>query len=301
VFEMVKAIRDALAVVGIESTWAFVLVIALLFGVLGGTLGWLADLSYKSGLKERMSHLQTSESQTPRPKPESNSPNSPPTNKKEAVPKHKASLLQKQKNVGGTNVQQESSGNNSPNQTMINSPGGIQAGRDVVIGSDRRLIQSMTLNIVIETDTEPKEVTMEGTDVGLQSVVALFARKTRIRFASDWMIHDQQITATRRRLRFSYTPETPAEILGKDIEYLKEIDKLVVNYQDIFTSLHFDTHGKNTHLTCVVMVNGLTVATMSADVPNAGVLSDGQAVQDVSAVFSSIPAAYSAAVSIQQQ
>jgi len=49
-FEMVKAIHEALH---IESTWAFVLVIALVFGVMSGSVAWVVDKGYKNALRER--------------------------------------------------------------------------------------------------------------------------------------------------------------------------------------------------------------------------------------------------------
>lgn len=44
VFEVIKSIHGAIRS---ESTWAFVLVIALVFSVIGGTIAWITDVSYK--------------------------------------------------------------------------------------------------------------------------------------------------------------------------------------------------------------------------------------------------------------
>jgi hypothetical protein len=49
VFEMVKAIHEAL---GIESTWAFVLVIAGIFAFLSGSTAWIIDTGYKRSIHE---------------------------------------------------------------------------------------------------------------------------------------------------------------------------------------------------------------------------------------------------------
>src|SRR5258708_14219779 len=46
---MVKAIHEAL---GIESTWAFVLVIAGIFALLSGSTAWIIDTGYKRSIHE---------------------------------------------------------------------------------------------------------------------------------------------------------------------------------------------------------------------------------------------------------
>jgi hypothetical protein len=181
---------------------------------------------------------------------------------------------------------------------MINSPGSVQAGRDVVIAADRRLIQSIRLYVSIETETTAAAVSDPQTDVGLGSVVALFTRdKTRIRFASDFKIVDHQRTSTRRRLSFVYEPETPIEVLGKPVGFLGTIDALVVNYAEIFQTERFDTQNERTEFHCAVVVNGIPIAELRAAVQPPGTLSRGQANLQVADVFGRIPDAYTAAVS----
>ena len=51
-FEMAKAIHEALH---IQSTWAFVTVIALTFAFLSGSVAWLVDKGYKNSLMEMKS------------------------------------------------------------------------------------------------------------------------------------------------------------------------------------------------------------------------------------------------------
>jgi hypothetical protein len=46
-FDFVKAIHEALH---IQSTWAFVAVIAFVFAVLGGSTAWIVDRAYKNSL-----------------------------------------------------------------------------------------------------------------------------------------------------------------------------------------------------------------------------------------------------------
>lgn len=186
----------------------------------------------------------------------------------------------------------------SVNQTMINSPGGIQAGRDVVITADRRLIQSIRLYVSIETETATTAVSDPQTDVGLGSVIALFTRdKTRIRFASDFKVVDHQLAPNRRRLSFVHEPETPTEILGKPVGFLGTIDVLAVNYAEIFQTERFDTQNERTELHYSVVVNGIPIAEIRVGVQPPGTLGRGQANFQVADVFGRIPDAYTAMVS----
>lgn len=185
-----------------------------------------------------------------------------------------------------------------PSQRMTNSPGGIQAGGNVMVTSDRRVISSIVLYISMEADTSPSKPTEIQTDAGLESALALFTRdKTRIRFVTDFMVRDQQVTETCRRLTFVYTPETPGQILGKPIDFLASVEELAVNYADIFATERFDTTRANTRFHCSVFVNGVTVATISGEVKPAGALASGQANWNVSNAFSRIPTNYSSTVS----
>jgi hypothetical protein len=185
-------------------------------------------------------------------------------------------------------------------QTMINSPGGIQAGGNVTVNSDRRLINSIVLQVSIETLTIASTVTDVRVDLGLGSALALFtADRNRFRFVTDFMIRDQQLTPTRRRLSFVYSPETPTELLGKPIELLASVNALAVNYADIFATKHFDTTVGDTKLTCSVTVNGIAVATISAGVQPPGALGAGQTNFAVAEAFLKIPEFYATAVSIE--
>jgi hypothetical protein len=185
----------------------------------------------------------------------------------------------------------------SGSQTMINSPGGVQAGGDVTIASDRKLINSIVLDVSVETETAPSKPTGVQTDIGLGSALALFTRdKTRIRFVTDFQVRVQQVAETRRRIAFTYTPETPGDILGKSVDFLSAIDVLVVNYAELFATEHFDTAQTNTRLQCVVRVNGIAVSTITAGVAPTGALSMGQASLRVAEEFSVIPDTYASAV-----
>lgn len=179
---------------------------------------------------------------------------------------------------------------------MTNSPGGIQAGRDVVIQSDRRLIQSLRLRVALDVETPKRNTTGIQTDAGLQSAVALFTKdKTRIRFVTDYMIHDQQVSPTLRRLTFIYAPETPNEIEGHEIAFLDSIDVLAVNYSDILRLEKFAQDNEPVTLHLTVILNGLEIANIT-DSSTAGLLAKEQANANVGWLFRQIPATYGKAV-----
>ena len=184
----------------------------------------------------------------------------------------------------------------APIQTMINSPGGIQAGGNFTITSDRRVINAMTVRMSIETATLPATPGEPETSAGLQSIIGLFTKdKTRIRFATDYTFQEHQVTETRRRLTFTYTPEKAEEILGKSIEYLASIDGLAVNYAEILRMTKFDTTLAPSAITATIAINGITLATINRGAP-AGRLSQGQAEFKVTDAFTQIPVNYNKAV-----
>lgn len=184
-----------------------------------------------------------------------------------------------------------------PNQSIINSPGAIQAGRDVIISADPQLIRSIELRVAVETNTTPAAPTSETFDLGLGSVIALFTKdKQRFRFASDTRVFDQQVSERRRRLRFVYTPEDPTELLGRPIALLETFDVLAVNLVEILQTEKFDTGLGGTVFECGIVVNGLPIAQIRADVRPNGLLNKQQTNLNVAETFSKIPAAYKAVV-----
>ncbi|MDZ4403902.1 hypothetical protein [Prosthecobacter sp.] len=181
---------------------------------------------------------------------------------------------------------------------MTNSPGGIQAGRDVVINSDKHLIHSLSLHVAVAADTLPAEPSGPRIAAGLGSFIALFsADKTRIRFKTDFTLSHQQVGRTRRRVEFIYTPETPDQILGKEIDFLGQIELLVVNYSEIFDTLKFNTKNKNAQLQCLVFLNGVKIATFSTGEEFEGTLNVGQINLSVTEAFAPIPSAYAGLIS----
>jgi hypothetical protein len=181
-------------------------------------------------------------------------------------------------------------------QTMTNSPGGIQAGGDVVIRSDRRLINSIRLRVALDVDTPSATTTERKTDVGLQSAVALFTKdKIRIRFVTDYMVHDQQISPTTRRLTLMYTPETPSQIEGRELSVLESIEILAVNYSEIFRLEKFAQNNEPVIMHTNVTLNGIEIG-LTTNRSAGGVLATGQANVDIGQFFRQIPAAYAKAV-----
>src|SRR6266581_624538 len=183
-------------------------------------------------------------------------------------------------------------------QTMVDSPGGIQVGGDLTVASDKRIIQSLVLEVKVNQQTSSKPLTEPATSVGLQSAVAFFtATGQRIRFVTDFKLVDQQVSVDTRRVTFVYTPETPGEILGKDIEFLTQIDKFVVNYSEIFQTIGFAGGGAAISVDLFLRLNGVEVIAEQGGVERTGVLARGQASFNVAQLFQKVPAAYGRAVS----
>jgi hypothetical protein len=182
-----------------------------------------------------------------------------------------------------------------PTQVIVNSPGAIQAGRDVVLSGDAQLIRSIELRLSVETATPSTTPSEEHFDWGLGSVAAMFTKdKRRFRVASDLRVYDQQLSQTRRRLRFVYVPEAPTELLGQPIALLGDIDVLAVNLADIFQKEKFDTSLGATVVEWGVVLNGIPVARVQVEIPP-GHMNRGQANMSVASAFAQIPAAYRAA------
>jgi hypothetical protein len=181
---------------------------------------------------------------------------------------------------------------------MLNSPGGIQAGGDVVIAADKRLVQSMMIRVSLESETPDAEPNDRGESVGISSAIALFDnQKSRIRFSTDYRWRDQQISRNRRALTFTYFPETPSEILGKPVEYLAAMDALVVNYSEFIRLSKLTQPNTPMQIHVEVVVNGVVVVNLRSNENPVGTLAKGQATLDVSKEFKAAVHLYAAAVS----
>jgi hypothetical protein len=199
--------------------------------------------------------------------------------------------IRKQELIAKPDVNSRDSSSPSLNQSMINSPGGIQSAGNVTIQTGSRIIQSLVLRIAIEQ--ESSTLVEAGDDFGLQSFIALFTSdKKRIRFGSDYLVTYTPIEPKTNRISFVYTPESPEEILGKEIEFLASVERLAVNFSSIFEQTKF-TQNSEAQMTVKfsVQVNGIPLGQITSTVA-APVLLKGQANMDVAAFFKQLPAAY---------
>ena len=104
-----------------------------------------------------------------------------------------------EKEVSGTSEQKPKA---SVSQTMVNSPGSVQVAGNLTLAADRRLIQTLALEIRVKQQTDPKPPAQPETSMGLGSSVAFFTKGgTRIRFTTPvYQIVDQQLDADTRQL-----------------------------------------------------------------------------------------------------
>jgi len=154
------------------------------------------------------------------------------------------------------------------------------------------IIQSLELHVFVNIKTLKSQVTDRETSPGLSSAIALFTKdKMRYRFVTDFQFAMHQITPTIKRIEFIYRPENPLQILGKQIDFLKNMNKFVCNYQNFLERVKIsDKLGSTVDIN--VFVNGVDVITLRDLNSNAGVLSGGQAVLNINDSFEKIPERY---------
>jgi hypothetical protein len=184
-------------------------------------------------------------------------------------------------------IVQSSVASNGISQLMVNSPGGVQS---VTLNQTRNLIHSFGIGVTIDRVTPPLAPDERQTSTGIQSAIALFTTNlTRIRFVSDWSWSTHQVNSNKNRVSFNYSPETPTDILGRDIEFLKEIDVIAFNYSGFFTGEESAT------LSISLLINGLEMGPISIATP-AGALKAGQGNANVRGAFQQIPDRYQAII-----
>jgi len=182
-------------------------------------------------------------------------------------------------------------------QTMVNSPGGIQALGNVTIASDQRIIHTMELRVSLEIETLKAAVSDETRDVGLTSIVALFTKDgSRIRFESDATIRDQQVSPDVRRLSFVYRPENPSDMLGKPVASLASLEAFAVDYSEILNMKQIRVEEAASRLFCIVLVNGVAVGQLRAALSNGTIAKRGLS-WTVEKVFAEMPTVYAEALS----
>ncbi len=87
------------------------------------------------------------------------------------------------------------------------------------------IINSLEIRVNLDEITQKGKQGEKNTSVGIQSVVALFTKdKIRHRFVTDFQFSFQQLSENIRRATFIYIPEEPTKILGRSIDYLKQIE-----------------------------------------------------------------------------
>jgi hypothetical protein len=149
------------------------------------------------------------------------------------------------------------------------------------------IISSLELRASIYAKTAPSTPSGEGVNMGRGSVIALFTQdKKRYRFVTDGQYKGQQISSNEHRFSFVYKPEDPAQILGKQIDYLKNMKVLGCDYSEFLRG-----NNEPSGLELKVLLNGVEVVNFTANA-EPGVLSKGEALLDVGKYFEDIANSY---------
>lgn len=155
------------------------------------------------------------------------------------------------------------------------------------------VIHAIELHVSIDAITPPSEPGPKYTSVGLANVVALFSQdKTRYRFITDYQYTTQQVDATTKRMMLQYESEDPNQLLGRQINYLENVEKFVCNYSSLFKITGFATDTESYAIDINVLINGVETMNIIGKPVEKGVLSSGQAILDVSKGFAHITEAY---------
>lgn len=159
------------------------------------------------------------------------------------------------------------------------------------------VIESLELHVTIEAPTPTRPVAPVEVKDGPESVVTVFMEdRTQIRFVSDGKIHDEQAQPTRRRLTFVYRPAEAAPLVGREIELLRSIQVMAVDYREIFRKVEFAADDQPTRLRLAVSLNGVEASGLADQAGAPGLLAGTQAVLDISEAFADLPARYAAAL-----
>jgi len=156
------------------------------------------------------------------------------------------------------------------------------------------IISSLEMRVWLGEITEKRPISELQTSPGIQNAVALFTKdKTRFRFVTDFQFSYQQATPTLRRAFFTYKPEEPVAILGRNIKFLENMDKFAFNYSDFLKPIGFKSPNKGNVISISVLLNGVEVVSLNNVPIKAGSLLSGQLVLDVSPAFKDIATKYS--------
>ncbi len=176
-------------------------------------------------------------------------------------------------------------------QVMTNSPGGIQAGGSVNFNSERQLIRSLTIYVVVDEETAPQPISEVERSAGIGQCIRLVKDDGSSNlFCTDYTWSRQQVTPTHAALHFVYNPDAPQEILGRDVETLAHIKQIVMGFSE--APLRVQGAGD---VRINVLLNGVDVGTAAIKMA-AGVFAAKSAASDLGDFFVGMPARYKALV-----
>ncbi len=179
-------------------------------------------------------------------------------------------------------------------QLMVNSPAGVQALGDVTILRDPPIIHSVVLHLWFD-QTRESPVAEPQTDVGWQIAVGFLTPDQHlVRFVSNWQITDHQFELLTRRLSFVLEPETPTDILGKDIAEFAKFDMLAVNLAEIFRAEHFAQDTAPVRTGIAIFINGIEVVHEEGPFDSSGALVIGKSTYHLASTFAKIPQVFAA-------
>lgn len=144
--------------------------------------------------------------------------------------------------------------------------------------ADDNIIRDIKFKIILDIPLVEGASFKEKKDFGLANAVALFSKdEIRYRFVSDYKLSWSRSESSLQRLELNYAPETPEQILGKDVTILKDIRTLKVNFSEIIktTNLKID-RDKLAIFKWTIFLNGIPRLINDSEVLGS-VLTDGQA------------------------
>ena len=175
---------------------------------------------------------------------------------------------------------------------------GVNDIKDRTIGVELAANAIRTLELYIEFDipTAPSKTDQRASSVGLTAPVAFFdSQKARYRFANlDYQFGDWQMRPTLHRFEFICRPETPTELVGRQIGFLTNMEVLAINYSEfIREALHVPLGEGDVRVQVRVLVNGIEVVNETRNT-TVRVLTGGQATLDITRAFGNIESVYKA-------
>ncbi len=156
------------------------------------------------------------------------------------------------------------------------------------------IIRTLELQVTMDIFAPEGENIEEGTSVGLSSVVGLFSsEKTRYRFITDYKFSVSKAGLNKQKLTLIYQPESPDQIIGKKIDFLRNMELLVINYSDFLKTIKLKIDKeKPIGFNLDIVLNGIKVVSLSENVL-ASTICNGQAQMRVQQYFKDIDKAYS--------